>query len=233
MVESLDDRNDFRITEDAMNIFEAIEMDDLAAASAMLAADPSLASELGEEGATPVLHALSRQNDSVAHALAAQIKCSGGLLTLAEASGLDDVEVVRAALAAGAPVDGRTPDGFTPLQLAAFFGAPQAAQALIAAGADVNAVADNPMRIQPLHAAAAGQHGEIATMLIEAGAAVDTAQRHGWTPLHTAAHNGDAELARELLAAGAPVDVTNDDGRTPADVAIEAGYPDLIRAVSS
>ena len=62
----------------------------------------------------------------------------------------------------GRPVDGRTADGFTPLQLAAYFGAPGAAADLIAAGADVDAVADNPMRIQPLHAAAAGRHSAVA-----------------------------------------------------------------------
>jgi ankyrin repeat protein len=203
IVESLDDRSCLPKVEATMDIFEAIEMDDLAAASALLAADPSLAGALGEEGATPVLHALYRQNDSVAHALAAQIKSSGGLLTLAEAAGLDDIEVVRAAIASGAPVDGRTADGFTPLQLAAFFGAPQAASELIAAGADVDAVADNPMRIQPLHAAAAGRHGEIATMLIQAGAAVDTAQRHGWTRhctrrLTTAMRNSPVSCSRPV-----------------------------------
>jgi ankyrin repeat protein len=215
-----------------MNIFEAIEMDDQAGASALLAADPALASTLGEDGATPVLHAMYRQNDALAHALAAQITAAGGQLSLAEAAAIDDIERVRVLLAAGEPVDGRTADGFTPLQLSAFFGAPGAAADLIAAGADVDAVADNPMRIQPLHAAAAGRHGEIATMLIAAGADVNTAQRHGWTPLHTAAHNGDAILVGELLAAGASTTATNDDGRTAAEIAAEGGFPDLFAARS-
>ena len=50
-------------------------------------------------------------------------------------------------------MDRRTRDGFTPLQLAAYFGAARAAALLLARGAEVGAVADNPMRIQALHAA--------------------------------------------------------------------------------
>lgn len=212
-----------------MNIFEAIEMDDLTAATTLLAGEPGLATTVGEDGATPVLHAMYRQNVSLAHALADQIAKAGGSLSLAEAAGIDDVDRVSTLLDAGEPIEGRTADGFTPLQLAAFFGAPAAAHRLIRAGADVNAVSDNPMQIQPLHAATAGRHGEIATLLIAAGADVDTPQRHGWTPLHTAAHHGDAKLVEQLLAAGASTTARNDDGRTPAEVGSEAGFPDLFR----
>jgi len=211
-----------------MDIFEAIEMEDQASALALLEADPAVATATSEEGATPVLHAMYHQNPEIAHALADRIRASGGALSLAEAAGIDDADRVRALVADGVDVDARTADGFTPLQLAAFFGAPSSADVLIGAGADVDAVAENAMRIQPLHAATAGRHGEIATRLIRAGANVNTAQRHGWTPLHTAAHHGDAALVAELLAAGADTGARNDDGRTPADIAAEAGFPGII-----
>jgi uncharacterized protein len=213
-----------------VDIFSAIEMDDHAAAVALLAADPGLAQARSDEGATPILHAKYHQNDLLATELAAQVARDGGALTLAEAAALDDVDRVRVCLAAGEPIDAATPDGFTALQLAAFFGAPGTADVLIGAGADLNAVAANAMRVQPLHAATAGRHTDIAKMLIAAGADVSTAQRHGWTPLHTAASHGDATLVAALVAAGASPDVANDAGRTPRDLATEAGYGDLFAA---
>lgn len=47
-------------------------------------------------------------------------------------------------------------DGWTPLHLAAHFGRPEAAQALVNKGADVSARPANSMNNKPLHAAAAG-----------------------------------------------------------------------------
>jgi uncharacterized protein len=118
----------------------------------------------------------------------------------------------------GEPVDGGTPDGFTPLQLAAYFGAARVAALLLSRGAAVAAVADNPMRIQALHAAAAGRHLEIATALLAAGADPNARQRGGYTPLMAAAGNGDTALAHALLAAGADpagaVDVAREHGHT-------------------
>src|SRR6185312_9224128 len=110
-----------------MDIFQAIEMEDVDAAVAFLDADPSLAGACSEERATPVLHAMYQQNDALARTLAARIVAGGGALSLAEAAAIDDVARVREVLAGGGEPDGRTPDGFTPLQLAAFFGAPGAA----------------------------------------------------------------------------------------------------------
>jgi len=113
--------------------------------------------------------------------------------------------------------------------LAAYFGAPAAAAELIGAGADLNSVAENPMRIQPLHAAAAGRHGDVAGLLIDAGAEVNAKQNHGWTPLHSAAANGDGELVDRLVAAGADPAATNDDGKTAAEIATDRGH-ELIAA---
>jgi uncharacterized protein len=208
------------------DVFSTMDAGDDAAAVAMVRDDPELARlRGGDDGLTPVLYAMYRHRFELAKALAD----AAGALDLAEAAAVDDVAQVRSRLAAGSAVDDRTPDGFTPLQLAAYFGATSAAVELIGAGADLNSVAENPMRIQPLHAAAAGRHGDVAGLLIDAGADVNARQRHGWTPLHSAAANGDGQLVDRLIAAGADPTATNDDGKTAADVAA-AGSHDAIAA---
>jgi len=206
------------------DVFAAIEAGDEATAVAFLRAEPRLAHVPGPGGATPVLHAMYRGQGTLARALAAEV----AELDLADAAAIDATDRVRELLAADLDVvDGRTPDGFTPLQLAAFFGAPGAAGLLIEAGADVNAVANNPMRIQPLHAAAAGRHGDIAKLLIGAGADVNGRQQHDFTPLHAAAQNGDTDLLDALLAAGADPAATTDDGRVAATLAEAAGHESI------
>lgn len=204
-------------------IFEAIERDDTDAALGALRADPAAAHARHESGVGPVLYAMYRHNFALARDLAA----AAGDLDLPEAAAVDDAGRVRELLGAGAAIEERTADGFTPLQLAAYFGAPAATEVLLGAGADVHAVADNPMRIQPLHAAAAGRHAAVAAQLIRAGADVHATQSHGYTPLHSAARNGDAALVEALLAAGADPAASTDDGRTPAQLAAAAGHADL------
>ncbi|MDQ2985032.1 MAG: ankyrin repeat domain-containing protein [Actinomycetota bacterium] len=110
-------------------------------------------------------------------------------------------------------------DGFTALHLAAFFGTPDAARALIDAGADVNAVARNSMRVQPLHSAAAARRTKTARLLVERGADVNARQEGGFAPIHAAAQNGDADLVDLLVAAGADAEARTDDGKSAADFA--------------
>lgn len=117
----------------------------------------------------------------------------------------------------GGFVDLWSPDGFTALHLAAFFGHEEAAGELIRRGADVNAVARNPMRVQPLHSAAAANHTEIARALLDHGADPNARQEGGFAPIHAAAQNGNEELYALLVERGADEDAAADDGRTAHD----------------
>jgi uncharacterized protein len=120
-------------------------------------------------------------------------------------------------------------DGFTALQLAAFFGRRPAIDFLLEQGADVSLVARHPFGITALHAALAGPDPDIARPLIEAGADVNARQQGGFTPLHTAAQNGSFDLARLLLERGAHADAVADDGKTPLDLARDDAMRDLLR----
>ena len=87
-----------------------------------------------------------------------------------------------------------------PLHLAARDGQVEIAQALITAGADVNA--QNNSGYTPLHRATNG-NTEIAQALITAGADVNAKDEFGYTPLHWTAIYGYTETVRALITAGA------------------------------
>jgi uncharacterized protein len=117
-----------------------------------------------------------------------------------------------------------SPDGFTALHFAAFFGQPGAAALLLERGADASARARNPMGVEPLHSAAAADQTEIARRLLDAGADPNARQEGGYVPLHAAAQNGNTELAESLIDHGADRSLATDDGRTAARIAREAGH---------
>jgi catechol 2,3-dioxygenase-like lactoylglutathione lyase family enzyme len=175
------------------------------------------------EASGQVLAALYRGDRDGAEVLGA-----GAALDLFAAAALGRAERVGELLAtAPDAVSGHTADGFTALHLAAFFGSPDVVALLLAAGADVTAVAANPSAVTPLHSAAAQQSEESVRLLLEAGAPVDAQQTGGFTALHAAARHGDHALAELLLAHGATRGVTDDDGRTAAEHALERGFNDL------
>lgn len=118
-------------------------------------------------------------------------------------------------------------DGYSPLQLACFFGHEDVARYLVSNGAQIDAFSKNAMAIQPLHAAAAGSHTAIVQLLLAAGADPNAVQQDSFRPLHAAAQNGNAELARLLLAHGADPALTDALGRTPRDLAVAGGYDEV------
>jgi ankyrin repeat protein len=121
-----------------------------------------------------------------------------------------------------------SPDGFTALHLAAFFGNVEAARALLERGADAGAVAHNDMQVAPLHSAASASAREICRLLLQYGADVNARQQGGWAALHAAAQNGDRELATILLEAGADPSQQHDGGKTAAQIAAESGHSELV-----
>ena len=208
--------------------FEAIKKGDRAAVERELQADPSLAGT-EEDGTSAVLCATYYGKHDIA-ALLAERK---GELTVFEAAAVGDLPQVRAHVERDpALVNAYASDGFFPLGLAAFFRRPEVVDYLIGKGADVSAVAKNPMQVTALHSAVAdGGHAGIARALVAAGADVNAKQRHGWTPLHGAAHSGDRELVKLLLARGADPSVRHQEGKTALDLAREQGHTAVVAAL--
>lgn len=180
---------------------------------------------------SPVLQALYEGRRSDADELAAALADDD--LNVFEASVSGRLRRLAALVAADpGTANAVADDGFTVLHLPAFFGPPDAVALLLRAGADPDAVADNPMRVRPLHSAVAGRQVEAARCLLACGADPHARQEGGWTALHAAAQHGDEELVELLLACGADPRAAHDGGDTPATLAARAGHAELAHRLS-
>lgn len=193
----------------ANDLVEAARRGDRDAVREAVRAQPDLASAALPSGETAIMAALYRGHHHVVEDLAAVLERDGRLDIFAAAA-LGRMEALERTIAGGVNVYAY--DGWTPLHLAAFFGKSEAAQRLLNAGADVRATSRNSLRNTPLHAAIAGGHVDVALLLLEQGAPVDSADAGGHTPLHIAAEGGHLSVARALVARGAdPLAVDADD----------------------
>lgn len=194
-----------------MTLFDAIEADDLERVRTLLRADPDLAAGRSPDtGVSAVLSARYRQRADLVEAVLA----AGPPLDVFDAAALGSVDRLRQLLDDDPDaVRSWSTDGFTPLHLAAFFVQPAAVALLLDCGADVGAVARNPMEVQALHSAVAGRDAESVRLLLAAGADPNARQRGGWTPLMGARRHGDTEVERLLLDYGASDDA--DGGPAP------------------
>jgi uncharacterized protein len=157
-----------------------------------------MASELG-----PVLEALYKGERDRAGELAAE----AGSLNVFEAAALGDAERLEELLRQDSELaKAPSPDGFTALHYAAFFGSPDAVRALVAAGADLEARSTNQEfapEATPLHSAVAAGRMDNAEALWEAGADPNARHHGGFTPLMEAEQRGDLDLAELLIQHGA------------------------------
>ncbi|MBE7175246.1 MAG: ankyrin repeat domain-containing protein [Mucilaginibacter polytrichastri] len=121
-------------------------------------------------------------------------------------------------------IDTYSPDGFTPLGLAAYFGQERSVAFLLVKKADPNKSSTNGFHVCPVHSAVAGNYLTILALLLDAGAQVNVVQQSGITPLHLAARNGNIEMIVGLLEEGAEVNIRMEGGKLPADLARENGH---------
>lgn len=183
---------------------------------------------------------------------------ANGLTALLIASGVDDLETVRALLTAGANPNFRTKRGQSPLDWArqqrqkqiALLLAPLtdmnlteasamndtgAIQRLLDAGVAVNGV--HPETGETALMAAAGADAtDAAKMLLERGAALTPTEREGKNALHIAVENGNVAVTNLLLEhkadPNAPLIRKDDRGNEQPDEWLESRSP-LVRAIEA
>ena len=205
-------------------LFDAIKAGDVDDVKRLIQENPALKQARDGSGASAILVATYNMKPDVVDALISL----GAPIDIFEASVLGKVDRIQEILkAAPARVSEHAPDGFTPVALAAFFGQPLAVNALIAAGADVNAAAKNPLKVQALHAAVAGRKLEVVKAVLDAGADPNAQQQAGFRPMHEAGTNANRALAELLLAHGADPALTNDDGKSAIDFARDKGHAEF------
>ena len=114
--------------------------------------------------------------------------------------------------------------GDSALHRAAFNDRMEMVDALLRAGADVDA--PNAHGFTPLHNAVVKRCIDSARLLLRAKANVNAAALGIWTPLHIAARMGYDDMADVLVEAGADKAALA-QGKTPSQLAAEKGFPEL------
>jgi ankyrin repeat protein len=168
-------------------IFELIDAGDLEGIRDAVAADPTVATAHDEHGLTAVMRAAYRGSDVLAAVRAADPP-------------LEPFDRIVVGDTEGLPApDAWTPDGFTPLHIAAFAHNADAARILLDAGADPNVIATASFaRVTPLGTCAFSGATEVARVLLAHGADRTLTADHGFTPLDSALANGNDELVALL-----------------------------------
>ncbi len=173
-----------------MSIFELIDAGDAASVQALIERESDALGVRDDSGLSPLMHAAYRGRDAVFHTVAAHSSADPwDRLLLGESDGLP------------AP-DAWSPDGFTPLHIAAFAKNAAGAQALLDAGADPNAFATASFaRVTPLGTCAFAGATRVARALIRGGANAALTEVDGGSPLDAAFQNGYEDLVAVLVVA--------------------------------
>ncbi len=209
---------------------EHLKSRDEATLGAFLEKHPEVLDQTDDSGATGfVLIAYNQLPAVFAQALALKAD-----FNLYEAIISGQPDLVKSRLAAEPSLLNRhSPDGFTPVALAAFFGHPGIAKSLIKEGADPNIAAANPSKVNALHAAVARGEVPLCELLIKHGADVNQPQNQGVTALHSAAHQGNLALVKLLVENGADLTLKMDNGDDALAFAERDGHAEVVAYLKS
>lgn len=199
-------------------LIEAIKAGDDDRVRMLLAGDETLAN--AKDGDLPVVMLATYYGQ---RAVAQTLIDHGAHVDIFSAAALNKADRLALLLRDPDVINSHSHDGWTPLALAAHFGARESAKLLLMAGADIGIRSKNPTGNTPLHAAVAGKRHEIVELLVEAGADVNTQDADGWTPLNLAAHEGIPETVSLLLANSADPTIPANNGQTPVQTAEREG----------
>ena len=151
-----------------------------------------------------------------------------GVTALALASARGHAAVAETLLGAGADPNRASPQGETPLMVAARTGVVDSVTALLRHGAGRGVDARERWRGQTaLMWAAAEGHAAVVAPLVTAGADVDARSDAGFTPLAFAVRAGHTDAVEALVMAGADVDLALPDGTSPLHLAVINAHHDV------
>jgi ankyrin repeat protein len=149
---------------------------------------------------------------------------------VADAAERRDTRAVEKLVGAGAPVNGRQPDGATALHWAAHWDEIGLARFLLQSGADAGAANDHG--VTPLMLACENSNQAIVELLLGAGASPNAALKSGETVLMAAARTGNLPAVQALLARGAQVNATEPShGQTALMWAVAERHPSVVAAL--
>jgi ankyrin repeat protein len=210
---------------ESAELMAAIQGGDKDKLQTLLSKDPALAAARDEKGVSAIMTALyQRRSDLLVLLLAAR-----PAMDIFDATAVGRPEQVAELLKNHCELaTSWSPDGFTALHFACYFGQESTGRLLLESGADPAAVARNPTKVMPLHSAASARNVAMGEALLERGAPVSARQAVGWTALHAAAQNGDKAMVELLLKHGADPRMTNDEGITAVDLAKKGGHADVV-----
>ena len=162
----------------------------------------------------------------------ARLAAAPAAAPVADAARSGALDAVRVLLQQGADANAAHGDGMSALHWAAERGDAEMVDALVHAGAAVDAVT-RIGHYTPLHVASTGGHASVIEGLAEAGADVSAAaSTTGVTPLHLAAAAGSADAVTALLDRGADVDARERAwGQTPLMFAAARDRVEAIRVL--
>ena len=161
-----------------------------------------------------------------------EIKDELGRTALMYAVNGKSIEIIQQLLNAGADIDAKDYNHFTPLMVVLQQNKPEIAKLLIEKGAGINEATNG---WTPLTIALQYSTPEIAKLLIEKNAEINVAKiADGWTPLMIALrraneHPSMPEMAKLLIEKGAKINVANRDSWTPLMFAVKYSTPEIVQ----
>jgi ankyrin repeat protein len=187
-------------------MMQAVKSGDETAVQTLLATNPALVNTVGDDGLFAVVTAAYYRQQGIVQILVE----AGANLDTWETAVVGDLDKLKTELAEyPEELNAYSRDGYTPLQLACFFGHEEMVNYLLAAGGDIQAVSHNAMSIQPIHAAAANGNLVILKALLENGADVNAKQAEGYTPLAQAIQSKNEAMIALLRQYGAEKEIMN------------------------
>ena len=136
--------------------------------------------------------------------------------------------IVKMLVAAGADVRATEKDGWASLTIAAGYGHTETVRYLVGLkgshDVDVNHKSENDL--SALFCAVRGKHADMVKVLIDAGADIETRNKHSWTPLIQSSRHGELAIVKILVEAGAEVCGTCNYGNTCLMLAAYHGHRD-------